>query len=241
MSIATAPSIKNAKCLNIFTSSNWSEVCTSEKFYLLKGANKLINQKINYININIFYIKMQIYTLSKKIQILHENKILNRIIIGRGSKMNYKIEELVEEYSNMVMQIAYQNSFNKSDAEDITQEVFIKLINNLEKLETKEHIKAWIIRVTINLVKDYNKSFWRKNTCEMNEELNCFDDEIKEVLNELVKLKPVYRNIIYLYYYQQYKINEIADLLKMNVNTVSSSLTRARKQLKDILEEEVCE
>lgn len=155
--------------------------------------------------------------------------------------MNHKIEELVEEYSDMVMQIAYQNSFNKSDAEDITQEVFIKLINNLEKLETKEHIKSWLIRVTINLSKDYNKSFWRKNTCEISDELNYFDEETKEILNELVKLKPAYRNIIYLYYYQQYKINEIADLLKMNVNTVSSSLTRARKQLKDILEEEVCE
>lgn len=151
--------------------------------------------------------------------------------------MNYKIEELVEEYSDMVMQISYQNSFNKSDAEDITQEVFIKLIKNIDKLESREHIKAWLIRVTINLSKDYNKSFWRKNTCKLEEDIEYFDSETQEILQELSKLKPMYRNIVYLYYYQQYKINEIADLLKINVNTVSSNLTRARKQLKKILGE----
>lgn len=151
--------------------------------------------------------------------------------------MNCKIEELVEEYSDMVMQISYQNSFNKSDAEDITQEVFIKLIKNIDKLESREHIKAWLIRVTINLSKDYNKSFWRKNTCKLEEDIEYFDSETQEILQELSKLKPMYRNIVYLYYYQQYKINEIADLLKINVNTVSSNLTRARKQLKKILGE----
>lgn len=151
--------------------------------------------------------------------------------------MNCKIEELVEEYSDMVMQISYQNSFNKSDAEDITQEVFIKLIKNIDKLESKEHIKAWLIRVTINLSKDYNKSFWRKNTCKLEEDIEYFDSETQEILQELSKLKPMYRNIVYLYYYQQYKINEIADLLRINVNTVSSNLTRARKQLKKILGE----
>ena len=149
--------------------------------------------------------------------------------------MGYKIEELIEEFSDMVMQIAYQNSFNKSDAEDITQEVFIKLIKNLEKLESKEHIKAWLIRTTINLSKDYNKSFWRKNTGLINEEIEYFDSDTQYVLQELFKLKPAYRNIVYLYYYQQYKINEISSLLNMNANTVSSNLSRARKELKDIL------
>lgn len=149
--------------------------------------------------------------------------------------MGYKIEELIEEFSDMVMQIAYQNSFNKSDAEDITQEVFIKLMKNVEKLESKEHMKAWLIRTTINLSKDYNKSFWRKNTAPMNEEMEYFDSDTQYVLQELAKLKPVYRNIIYLYYYQQYKINEISTLLNMNANTVSSNLSRARKELKNIL------
>ena len=148
-----------------------------------------------------------------------------------------EIEEIVEEYSNMIMQIAYQNTFNKTDAEDIMQEVFIKVIKNINKIETKEHLKAWIIRVTINLSKDYNKSFWNKNTTEMDENIAYFDEETKEVFKEIKKLKPEYRNIVYLYYYQGYKINEISEILKMNQNTVSSNLTRARKELKNILEQ----
>ncbi len=151
--------------------------------------------------------------------------------------MNISIDESVEEYSNMIMHIAYQNSFNKSDAEDITQEVFIKLMHNLDKIDTKEHLKAWLIRVTINLSKDYNKSFWNKNTTEITEEIKSFSEESQEIFRELSKLKPQYRNVIYLYYYQGYKINEIAHILSMNENTVSSTLTRGKKELRGILQE----
>lgn len=94
--------------------------------------------------------------------------------------MKYDVEEIVEKYSDMVIQIAYQNSFNKTDAEDITQEVFIKLMKNLDKIKNEEHLKAWIIRVTINLSKDYNKSFWNKNTNEIiDNELKYFDEETR--------------------------------------------------------------
>lgn len=97
-------------------------------------------------------------------------------------------------------------------------------------------MKAWIIRVTINLSKDYNKSFWNKNTTAIDEELKYYDKEIQDTFKEIEKIKPEYRNIIYLYYYQGYKINEISKILSMNSNTVSSYLTRARKELKTILE-----
>ena len=151
--------------------------------------------------------------------------------------MDFSIEEIVERYSNMIMQIAYQNVFNKSDAEDITQEVFIKLMKNIEKLNNEEYMKAWIIRVTINLSKDYNKSFWNRNTTGIDENLKIFGEEYQDVFKEISKLKPKYRNIIYLYYYQGYKIKEIAEILQMNQNTVSSCLTRAREDLKGLLEE----
>jgi len=149
--------------------------------------------------------------------------------------MELRIEAVVERYSNMVLQIAFQNCFNKSNSEDITQEVFIKLISNAEKISNEEHLKAWLIRTTINLSKDYNKSFWRRNVTTLEEDIMYFDDEIQEISNILQKLKPVYRNVIYLYFYQGYKIREIATILKMNENTVSSSITRAKKQLKEFL------
>ena len=151
--------------------------------------------------------------------------------------MKGKIEHLVQKYSSMVLQIAYQYSFNKSEAEDITQEVFIKLYNNIKKIKNEEHIKAWLIRVTINLSIDYNRNYWNKNTTSLDDNYKYFDEETKDVFNELKKLTPEYRNIIYLYYYQGYKISEISEILSMNQNTVSSYLTRARKELKHILEQ----
>ena len=151
--------------------------------------------------------------------------------------MKGTIERLVQKYSSMVLQIAYQYSFNKSEAEDITQEVFIKLYKNIKKIKNNEHIKAWLIRVTINLSIDYNQNYWNKNTTSLDENYKYFDEETKDVFNELKKLTPEYRNIIYLYYYQGYKISEISEILSMNQNTVSSYLTRARKELKHILEQ----
>lgn len=149
--------------------------------------------------------------------------------------MKIDVEQIVEKYSNMIMQIAYQNCYNKSEAEDITQEIFVKLLKNVEKIDSEEHLKAWLIRATVNLSKDYNKSFWNRNTIKLDEELKYFDVEVQEVFKEISKLKPTYRNIIYLYYYQGYKINDIAQILNMSPNTVSSNLTRARKKLGAIL------
>ena len=151
--------------------------------------------------------------------------------------MKGTIERLVQKYSSMVLQIAYQYSFNKSEAEDITQEVFIKLFQNLKKIKNKNHIKAWLIRVTINLSIDYNRNYWNKNTTSLDDSYKYFDEETKDVFNELKKLTPEFRNIIYLYYYQGYKISEISEILSMNQNTVSSYLNRARKELKHILEQ----
>ena len=151
--------------------------------------------------------------------------------------MNVKIDELIEQYSNMILQIAYQNLFNKSDSEDITQEVFIKLMNNLHTLKSQKHIKAWLIRVTINLCIDYNRSSNNKTLPLLDQEISYFDEESTEVFKELAKLNPEYRNIIYLYFYQGYKIKEISKILSMNKNTVSSYLTRAKKELKSILED----
>lgn len=152
-----------------------------------------------------------------------------------------KIRELVEAYSDMVMRIAYQNCFNKSDSEDITQEVFIKLLENMDRVKDDEgYLKAWLIRVTVNLCKDYNKSSWYKRVkgFDGNELEIPWEMEELGLWEELSRLKPVYRNIIYLYYYEGYKIHEIAGILNLRENTVSSNLNRARKQLKTILEGE---
>ena len=151
--------------------------------------------------------------------------------------MNIEARDVVEKYSNMLMQIVYQRTFNKSESEDIVQDAFIKLVKNTNKIKDEGHLKYWLIKVTINLCNDYNKSFWNKNTSGLDESLSQFDEEETLIFKEINKLKPTYRDIIYLYYYQGYKIKEISIILKMKENTVSSNLTRAREKLKIILEE----
>ena len=152
--------------------------------------------------------------------------------------MKIKIEELVNTYSKMIYQIAYQNCFNKSNAEDITQEVIIKLWKNIEKFKTEEHLKSWIIRVTINMSIDNNRYYKNKKETQLEENDDYyFEKEYHGLLEELKKLKPIKRNIIYLYYYQGYKINEISKILNINANTVNTNLARAKKELKNILEE----
>ena len=151
--------------------------------------------------------------------------------------MNWEIEDIVNEYSKMIFQIAFQNTFIKSVAEDITQEVLIKVWKNIKHIKDDNHLKAWLIRVTINACKDSNRKYDKKEVPLEETEIEYFDKETSEIFEELKKLKPINRNIIYLYYYEGYTIKEISKILKMNANTVSTNLKRARKELKTILEE----
>ena len=103
--------------------------------------------------------------------------------------------------------------------------------------ENDEHLKAWLIRTTINKSVDLKKSFWFLRTEPITKSLAyTLDETDKSVLSELKKLSPVYRDVIYLYYYEGYKINEIASITGVSINTASSRLKRARKKLGMILE-----
>lgn len=145
------------------------------------------------------------------------------------------IQSSVEKYSDMVLRIAYQNLKNQADSEDVVQNVFIKLIKE-PKFKDESHMKAWLIRVTINQCKDFNKMAWYRRTESLSDELMIpFTKEEQGVLEEVLKLSKNYRNVIYLYYFEGYSIKEIANILNKSENTISSQLSRARKVLKNIL------
>ncbi|WP_448902669.1 RNA polymerase sigma factor [Eubacterium sp.] len=146
--------------------------------------------------------------------------------------------KIVEKYSDMIFRIAYQYLYNKYDAEDITQDVFLKLLDKKSFFKDEEHIKSWLIRVTINQCLDYKKSFARKEMVSIDNLEVPFTQEERGILEELYLLKDEERNILYLYYYEGYKIKEIAQILKQKQNTINSKLTRARKKLKEIMEVE---
>lgn len=148
---------------------------------------------------------------------------------------------ILDLYADTVLRIAYQNVKNITDAEDICQEVFLKLIEIERSFESEEHLKAFIIRITVNKCKDYFRSGWfRRRVSSKEAEIieNCkssVSETEDSVLESVMELPLNYRNVIYLYYYEGYSVNEIAEILHKKEGTIKTWLYRARKQLKMIL------
>ena len=151
-------------------------------------------------------------------------------------------EQAVEQYSNMVVQIALHHLRNPADAEDICQQVFLKLLQqDITELSNPEHLKSWLIRVTLNQCRDLWKSAWWKRTVPLTpseDMIEPLSQSSVQVLEEIRRLPRNYRTVVYLYYYQGYSLPEISRLLNKKENTVRSQLTRARRQLKTLLSEE---
>lgn len=148
-----------------------------------------------------------------------------------------KAEKIIREHADMIYRIALHNLKNPADAEDIFQDVCLTLLTKNAPLFDDVHIKNWLIRVTINKCKNFLKSSWQRNRDTLDAVADT-PSEVSPSIPELVySLPEKYRNIIYLYYYEEYTVAEIAEILKENKNTVNSKLQRARKKLKEILEE----
>lgn len=146
-------------------------------------------------------------------------------------------ERIIREYADMIYRIALQNLKNTADAEDIFQYVCLTLLTKNAPLFDDVHIKNWLIRVTINKCKNFSKSLWQNKTEPLDlsrENPEATSDSIPELV---YSLPQKYRNIVYLYYYEEYTVPEIAEILGENKNTINSRLQRARKKLKEILEE----
>lgn len=138
----------------------------------------------------------------------------------------------------MIYRIAVNNLKNPADAEDMMQEVLITLLTKCPAGKTDEQIKCWLIRVTVNRCNSFRRLVWQTRTESIDDHLHLEAPEQQGVMEELFQLSKKDRNIIYLYYYEKYTITEIADILHMNPNTVSSCLQRARRKLRTILEED---
>lgn len=150
-----------------------------------------------------------------------------------------EVNRAVEKYADTVFRICILHLKNKSDAEDIFQEVFLKFALNDKEFENANHEKAWIIRVTINACKDLIKSFFRNRTISIDELISVADEEKEDlsyVLEAVLKLPVKYRDAIYLHYYEGYSALEIGEILGKNENTVYSILSRGRSMLKESLE-----
>lgn len=147
------------------------------------------------------------------------------------------------KFGDTVLRAAYACTGAYSEAEDITQEVFLSLHASPQDFNDDEHLKAWLLRSAINRCKNYRKSFRVSRTRALDDigeaELQYgFSPPDTELRERIERLPGKYSSVIFLYYYEGYNIREIAELLGKNENTVSSLLQRARKKLKLELEKE---
>lgn len=145
-------------------------------------------------------------------------------------------KELFERYSDIVFRIAVSYGNSVHSAEDIVQEVFLRYLKKTPNFENNEHEKAWFIRVAVNCCKSLFSSAWSKRICPL-EEAEQFtmpfqqpeDYELYEILSSL---PPKYRIVLYLRYYEEYQVQEIANLLGITPNLASTRLLRAKKLMK---------
>lgn len=148
------------------------------------------------------------------------------------------IDEIIDVYSDMVYRIILQHMHSVADAQDVLQDVFIKLMKGMPAFESRQKEKAWILRVAINTCKDH----WKYDRLRKHEDLldtyalDMATHETFELLPYVLRLPQKYRDVIYLYYYEEYSVKEVAEILQKKEATILTWMRRARLQLKDALE-----
>ena len=146
---------------------------------------------------------------------------------------------LAKKYMDTVFRLAFNYTKSQSEADDITQEVLIKLYRTDKEFESEEHIKHWIIRVTINECKKAYLSPWKR--IEPIEDyastLPFLSPEHSELFYAVMDLPKKYRVPIFLHYYEDYSCEEISQLLRIANATVRTRLRRGREMLKTKIKE----
>lgn len=154
--------------------------------------------------------------------------------------MRQSVQELFEKYQNNLYAAAFNICKNTEDAKDIVQETFIQYYSLKKEFDNEQHIRAWLIRVAINKAKNINRSFWRKNKKPLEdymESLTFETPESEELFETVMALPEKFRIVIHLFYYEDYAIREIADILKISESNVKVRLSRGRSLLKVKLQE----
>ena len=146
---------------------------------------------------------------------------------------------LAQRYMDTIFRIAYSYLRSQADADDVTQDVLIQLYKTDTAFESDDHLKHWLIRVTVNRCKNIFRSPWRKveDIADYENSLTFEAPEHRELFDAVMALDKRYRLPVLLYYYEGYSQKEIAGLLSLPEETVRTRLVRARGKLKATLTE----
>ncbi len=144
-------------------------------------------------------------------------------------------QEAARRYGDTVYRVAFHSCKNQADAEDITQNVLLKLYRTETDFESEEHLRRWVIRVAVNESKKLAGSAWLRKRVPLEEVAQSLPFESTEessLFLAVMELPKKYRVPVYLYYYEGYSVKEAAALCGIKVSTMQTRLQRAREKLK---------
>ena len=154
--------------------------------------------------------------------------------------MRQPVDELIACYQDNLYAVAFNICKNQMDAEDVVQETFVQYYTTKKQFEDQQHLRAWLIRVAINKAKNMTRTFWKRNKCSLEdymETLTFEDTDSRNLFEEVMKLPDKYRIIIHLFYYEDYSVKEIAEIIKLSESNVKTRLSRGRTLLRNTLKE----
>ncbi|WP_413363414.1 sigma-70 family RNA polymerase sigma factor [Lysinibacillus sp. 3P01SB] len=162
------------------------------------------------------------------------------------------IEQLMREYSDDILHLVYTYVKNRTIAEDLAQEIFIKCYEKLNQFNQQSTIKTWLYRIASNHCKDYLRSWHYRKIMLSNKVFDHIPSKSKQVEEEVIKhseensltnavmnLPLKYREVVFLHYYEELSLKEISKITSVNINTLKTRLKRAKELLKDKMIEEV--
>ena len=161
----------------------------------------------------------------------------------------HEIEDIMQEFGQDLLQLVYAYVKNKAIAEDLTQEIFVKCYHALPTYKGKSTMKTWLWRIAINPSKDYLKSWYNQKVLATEEQLFSLQeskenveytviqqDEDARLAENVMQLPVLYREVIYLFYFEELTIKEVAQVLSIKSNTVKTRLRKGKALLKEQLE-----
>lgn len=162
------------------------------------------------------------------------------------------LQQIIERYFSTLYKIAFLQLKNTEDAKDVVQEVFFRYMKSDVVFESREHEKAWFIKVTLNCCRKLWRSGWFKHRAvlpvgdeeectasgEETEERYLKSERNRQLLKAVWELPDKYREVIHLFYYEELTVKEIAEIVGKQESTITSRLTRGRNILKKKLQEE---
>ena len=177
---------------------------------------------------------------------LEGRDLVNRVSVDSESVF----DEIIEAYGNKILKLCFVQLGNKEEAEDATQEVFIKVFKNIKSYNGDANIYTWIYKITINTCFDILKKK-KKNSYD---DISLYIDFIKDnketediilknltsrnIRLALMKVPEKYRILLYMFYFEELKISQIASILEEKENTIKTRLKRGRNALRRIIESE---